>query len=249
VQRRTDAAFDRYQAAKKQTAALRAGTDARRVWPAPPELLHPDLQKSCRKRQLQSEHRLLAHQQHLHTLWAAYNAQVARGGRILQLLDRLKPPPRLVLLLGGIEAFINLPELTLPIVNLRPVRLEALGPEDVPVPIMRGRDHEGRLFVAMVYFSQSGHDAPLTGLIVLAQALPDPASPWLTYNPQRFMPPDGRTGRLLTPTFPNMAGRGGLAGGPDAQRLLGALATLVQQGTLGPYTLGHGPGPSASQGV
>ena len=249
LQRRADAAFDRYQAAKKQTASIRAAADAHGVWPAPPEILHPDLQRSCRKRQLEVEHRLVAHHQRLDALWAAYGAQTAQNGLILQLLASVRPPPRLVLLVGGIEAFAQLPVLTLPLSNLRPVRLEALRPQDVPYPIMRGHDGEGRLFVSVVYQKHTGDQAPITGLITLGQAQADPASAWLTYNPQRFVPPQGPRGRLLTPTFPNMAGRSALAGGPDAQQMLGALTTLVQQGHLGPYTLGRGPGPSAPQRV
>jgi len=247
VQKRVDAAYDRFHAAQKQTAILRAQTDPRRVWPALPELLHPDLQSSCRKRLLHHEHRLKAHQQHVQALGAACGAEMARGVALLAVIEALKPPPRVVQLCGGIEAFADLPVLTLPLHNKRPMHLEALRPQDVPHPIMRGTDGEGRLFVTVVYHRRTVGDVLGPGVITLCQAQPDPASAWLTYNPQRFMPPDGRMGGLLTPTFPNMAGRAKMAGGPDAQRLLGALGTLMHRGVVGPYTLG--PGPSSPQQI
>lgn len=242
--RRCTDAFERYQQAKWDVQAWDKKMASLRHWPSHPDLLHPDLQASNRRRLEQDRGKQLLRHALAERLYRAYLAQQAEAARCEVVIRALMPPPRLVSLVGGPDAFVRLPELPAPPATQR--RVPTLGPAAVTVEQMgghslaRGLDHQNRLFVAIAFTTlpppgASPGAAAKTGIVTLHQAEPNASAPWVVLNPDRFTPPGGAWRGNLCPVLPNMAGRSALTGGPDAQVMLAALGALVSTGAVGGY--------------
>lgn len=237
-------AYDSYQEAKKQTARLAQEAQTGPDWPATPSLLNPSLRSSYVRRHSEKKERLQSNEEAIETLWQRYQNEIMRAHEQEAIVNGEHTPPRIIDLFGGIDAYAALPHLILGKPGITASAPDQLQPQDLQAPVTRGRSADGRLFVSVVFhkISTSGGDAA-PGIISLVQAYPQPGAGWCTINPQRLMPESALFRSLATPTFPNMAGRGALAGGADAQLMLQALRALVQTGQAGAYRLG--PGPSA----
>lgn len=239
-----DNAEHQYRQALASAQAAEALRLVTPTYPAPPSLLHPRFIASCAA---QAQHHVLRvaqqRQRAEHLREQAYLAGLVRV-HVLELLEAEQPPPpRLVALCGGILAYVHLPELHLADAGRGGPRLEALGPEAVPQPVMRGSDWEGRLFVAVRYVCRPPAGPETQSLLVLAQCSPDAAGPWQLHNPGKLRPPGAPYPFTYSPLLPSMTGQGRIAGGRDAQLLLDALAKLLAQGKVGPYHLATAASP------
>lgn len=242
-------ALERYTRAKHDAQTWQRQVEGLRSWPSEPNLLHPDLQASNRRRLEEGQERQQARQAQVDALYAAYRAEQTRTAEEVDVLGALEPPPRLVDLVGGARAFVALPELALPEPNGRGRRPS--GPAAVRLSlmrhhaVMRGLDGADRLFVAIA-FERTDAAFGAAGVVTLHQAEPHAASAWLILNPDRFVPQgNSATWRgNLAPVLPNMAGRQALVGGPDAQAMFQALKALVSTGACGAYRL-RGAAPTA----
>jgi hypothetical protein len=233
-----------YRAAVAQAQAAEAARRVTPLYPAAPALLSQRFLASCAARAEHHVHAVAKQRQRAEQLRdRAYLAGLDRV-RVLEVLEaEPPPPPRLVALCGGILRYVHLPTLTMP-PGPKAQRPDALAPEDVPWPVMRGNDWEGRLFLVVRYECRP-QDGPATqGLVVLAQSTREAAGPWQLHNPHKLRPPGAPYPFTYSPLLPSMTGQGRIAGGRDAQLLLDALTELIADGAVGPYHLAAAASPS-----
>jgi hypothetical protein len=208
--------------------------------------LQASLQRAQRERQAdpmlahraahraQNGHRLV--RASVHTLYERYNGASRHEIAVQNLFKTRPPPPRLASLVGGVDAWLALPELVSSPKDGRSVRLPQLQPQDLPAAVVRGICDTDRLFLAVGYRRET--PAIAHGLVVLAEQPPQSGSGWMTYNPQHFMPPNRANARgPFAPLFPAMGSARQMAGGPDAQAMLTFLGALLRTGQCPGYTL------------
>jgi hypothetical protein len=246
---RIERAYDAFVSAKKQVAITQQAPQTPPEWPMAPSLLNPGLQASYARHHSQQDAKKESHKGAVDVLWQRYQREMSVANVQQHIVEVDRTPPRIIQLVGGIDVFAALPELDWADRAAQVIEPQSLSPAQLPGPITRGRAADGRQFLSVAFHSEGLRGAVCSGVVTLLQSYAHPDAGWVTLNPNRFLPPTMALRGLITPTYPNMGGRGALAGGADAQLMLQALTTLCQTGSLGHYRLGVGPGPSAPGGL